>query len=70
MKLEEEQLLEEVVKGIAEEKSHVKTLLKEALENEAHHDNPFIILSVAKDLYAHAKAIMDLKMSAPAWADI
>ena len=62
--------LEELRELIATEKDAVKELLKSILEDEGRLDNPFILVSAAKDIYAHAQIIMGLKMEAPAQAEI
>ena len=70
METQEEQLVEALKAEIANEKEAVKAILKDAYEQDKHHGNPFILLSIAKDLYAHSKRIMDLKMLAPKWAEL
>lgn len=62
--------LEEIKAKLAAERGEVKKLLTSILEDEGKLDNPFILYSACKDLYAHARIIMDLKMAAPADAEI
>lgn len=63
-------LIADLKASIALKREEVKKFFKDGIKEEAHYGNPYILLSLAKDLYAHAKAIMDLKLSAPPWADI
>ena len=70
MEAKDKQLVKALKAEVAKEKEAVKAILKDAYEQEKHHANPFILLSIAKDLYAHSRRIMDLKMAAPKWAEL
>ena len=62
--------LDEIREIVDTEKNVVKALLKSILEDESRLGNPFILVSAAKDIYAHAQIIMDAKMAAPVQAEI